>query len=135
MNLAYTQSALGIGEILDQLARRAQTERLECALPLIDALHNGFSPKKTATSVPVGILTVGVWLELLNHWENSLAAMQKRRLPFLRDFFRESMTMLRLEHTHISAPASLVQALQELLAMIDSLLMEESHARQTYHAA
>ena len=130
MNLAYTQSAFGISEILDQLARRARAERLECALPLLDVLRSGFAPEKTVTGVPVGVLTVSVWLELLNHWENLLGTIQQRRLPFLRDFFRESMTMLRLEHANINAPASLVQALQELLAMIDTRLLTKTQTQR-----
>ena len=135
MNLAYTQSSLGIGEIMDQLARRAHAERLECALPLIKTLQHCFSPESTTPGVPVGVLTVQVWLDLLGRWEKTLETMQRRRMPFLRDFFRESMTLLRLEHTHISAPASLVQALQELLTMIDDLLTEEARHKQTHRAA
>lgn len=135
MNLAYNQSAFGIGDILDQLVRRAHAERLECALPLIDALQSCFSSEKMVPGVPVGVLTVGVWLELLNRWEDVLGTLQKRRLPFLRDFFRESMTLLRIEHAHIRTSASLVQALQELLGMLDALLVEESRTRQAYQMA
>ena len=135
MNLAYTQSALGIGEILDQLARRAHAERLECALPLIETLQRCFSPERTAPGVPVGVLTVQVWLELLDRWEETLKTIQRRRISFLRDFFRESVTILRLEHAHISAPASLVQALQELLTMIDGFLAMETGKRQANQAA
>lgn len=135
MNRAYTQSALGVGEILDQLAIRARAERLECALPLIDELQYCFSSDRTGTGVPVGVLTVQVWLDLLNHWETTLDAMQPRRIPFLRGFFRESVTLLRLEHAHINVPAALVQALQELLTMIDDFLaIKTSHTKNSQAA-
>lgn len=135
MNLAYTQSDLGVGEILDQLAMRARAERLECALPLIDELQYCFSPERTNTGVPEGVLTVQVWLDLLNHWETALGAMQPRRIPFLRGFFRESVTALRLEYAHIHVPAALVQALQELLAMMDDFVAINTSHRQNSHAA
>ena len=135
MNMAYTQSALGLGEVLDHLAKRARLERLECALPLIDTLRSCFSPEKTVQGVPSGVLTVNVWLELFNRWEEILQGIQRRRLPFLRDFFRESMTSLRLEYAHVNLPSSLIQALQELLAMMDAFLVNESHAKQAYQVA
>ena len=69
MNMAYAQSALGIGELLNNLARRARAERLEAALPLIGALRGAFSPEKMVPGTPVGVLTVGDWLELLERWD------------------------------------------------------------------
>ena len=142
MTLAYTRSTMSISDILDQLARRARAERLECALPLIGTLHDSFSPATAVPATPSGALTVAAWLALFQHWESALTNMQMRRLPFLRDFFRESMTLLRLNsHAHANAPASLVRALQELLAMIDDMLQadgmsrRETSEKQAVHAA
>ncbi|MBF0582742.1 MAG: hypothetical protein HQL80_00760 [Magnetococcales bacterium] len=117
MNMAYAQSSLGISEILSRLAKRARTERLESALPLINALRLSFSPEKKIPGVPVGVLTVQDWMELLNRWEEILATIHQRRLHFMRDFFRESVAGLP-----VSTPASVSQALQELVTMMDDLL-------------
>ncbi|MEO5349724.1 MAG: hypothetical protein H7836_08770 [Magnetococcus sp. YQC-3] len=121
MNMAYTQSTLGIGEILNRLAKKAKAERLEAALPLINVLKLFFSPEKKIPGAPVGVLTVSDWLEMLNHWDNILASIQARRIYFIRDFFQESMAGLP-----VGTPPPLTQALQELLNMMNTLLPNPS---------
>lgn len=122
MNMAYAQSSLGISEILTRLAKRAKTERLEAALPLINLLRLCFSPEKKVPGVPVGALTVHDWLELLNSYDEILRTIHQRRLHFMRDFFQESMKTLP-----VNTPNSLKQALQELVTMMDDQLNNTKH--------
>ena len=122
MNMAYAQSSLGISEILNRLAKKARTERLELALPLINALRTCFSPEQKRPGTPVGVLTVGEWLDLLERWDTILSTLHQRRIYFMRDFFQESINGLPS-----NTPAALVQALQELLSTMDNLLPDKSH--------
>ena len=121
MNMAYAQSNLGIGEILNRLAKKAKAERLEAALPLINVLKIFFSPEKKIPGAPVGVLTVSDWLDMLNDWDEILANIQSRRLYFIRDFIQESLAGLP-----VGTPAPLTQALQELLSMMNTLLPNTS---------
>ncbi|MEO5340267.1 MAG: hypothetical protein H7837_07105 [Magnetococcus sp. MYC-9] len=123
MNMAYAQSTLGIGELLNRLAKRARAERLEAALPLINALRSAFAPEKKVPGAPVGVLTVGDWLELLERWDAMLGTLHQRRIHFMRDFFQEAMANLPA-----SAPTPFVHALQELIATMDALLPGSPHA-------
>ncbi|MBF0461406.1 MAG: hypothetical protein HQL87_08420 [Magnetococcales bacterium] len=120
MNMAYAQSSLGISDILNRLAKKARAERLEAALPLINLLRLCFAPENKIPGAPVGVLTVGDWLELLNSWEEILTTIHQRRIYFIRDFFQESMAGLP-----VNTPSSLAQALQELLTMMDALLADQ----------
>ncbi|MBF0160665.1 MAG: hypothetical protein HQL88_00120 [Magnetococcales bacterium] len=123
MNMAYAQSSLGVSEILNRLAKKARAERLELALPLINALRVYFSPEKTSHGAPVGVLTVGEWLELFERWDAILGTLHQRRIRFMREFFQEFFNNLPS-----NTPAALLQALQELLATMDNLLSDNTHA-------
>ncbi len=125
MNMAYAQSSLGIIEILNRMAKKARAERLESALPLINALRSGFSPEKKVPGVPIGVLTVSDWLDLLNRWEEILGTIHHRRIHFMRAFFQESVNGLP-----VNTPSSFAQALQELLTMMDTLLASTPHHGQ-----
>ncbi|MEO5362371.1 MAG: hypothetical protein H7838_01915 [Magnetococcus sp. DMHC-8] len=126
MNMAYAQSSLGINEVLNRLAKRARMERLEAALPLINALRISFIPEKKMPGAPVGVLTVHDWLELLNRLEEILSTIQPRRIHFMRAFFQETVTGLPA-----STPSSLLQVLRELIAMMDAVLASQSRDGQS----
>ena len=121
MNMAYAQSSLGITDILNRLAKRARTERMELALPLINLLRIYFSPERKVPGAPVGVLTVSDWLEMLNSWEELLGNIHPRRIYFMRDFFQEAIAGLP-----VNTPGSLVQALQELHSMMESMLTDST---------
>lgn len=125
MNMAYAQSSLGLNEILTRLAKRAKTERLESALPLINLLRLCFAPEKKVPGAPVGALTVNDWLELLNSYDEILQTIHQRRLLFVRDFFQESIKTLP-----VNTPNSLTSALQELVTMMDDQLNNTKHTAQ-----
>ncbi|MBF0183085.1 MAG: hypothetical protein HQM06_01675 [Magnetococcales bacterium] len=120
MNISYGHSSLGINDLLNRLVKKAKSERLEAALPLITALRISFAPERRLPGVPLGVLTVTEWFELLNRWEELLASVPERRLHFMRSFFVEVISTMPA-----GTPTSLAQALQELLAM-----MEQEMARR-----
>ncbi|MBF0099072.1 MAG: hypothetical protein HQM05_17245, partial [Magnetococcales bacterium] len=116
MNLTFAHSTLAINELLNRLAKKAKNERLEAALPLITALRIIFAPDRRLPGVPVGALTVTEWVDLLNRWEELLLSVPQRRLQFMRTFFQEALQSMPSD-----APASLLQAMQELVRMMEHL--------------
>jgi hypothetical protein len=116
MNMTFAHSTLAINELLNRLAKRAKNERLEAALPLITALRVTFAPERRLPGVPVGALTVTEWVDLLNRWDELLVSVPQRRVHFMRTFFQEVIQTMPAE-----APASLLQALQELVVMMEHL--------------
>ena len=120
MNMEHMQSMLENTQLLDSLESSARLERLEMALPLIDALRAAYAIQEKSHHAPVGVLTVTSWLKLLNQWQETLDLMPKRRVLFLREFFQEAMTNHHLEHT-ATGPV-----LQELLVLMEDVLMQDT---------
>ncbi|WP_130472186.1 hypothetical protein [Candidatus Magnetaquicoccus inordinatus] len=119
MNISFAHSSLAINELLNRLAKRARNERLEAALPLITALRIAFAPERRLPGVPMGVLTVTEWFDLLNRWEELLVSVPQRRIHFMRAFFMEVIVSMPPD-----TPTSLLQALQELVGMMDQTLAQ-----------
>lgn len=120
MNMERAQATLEVRRLMDSLADSAKIERLESALPLIDALRRAYALEAGGLGLPVGVLTVQSWLELLNQWENALDDMPRRRVQFLQEFFQDAVASNRLEQTSIGP------ILQELLVLMDEFVMRQS---------
>lgn len=99
--------------ILDHLSREARTERLDFALPLIEAIRVAFALDQTMGNAPPGTLTVQGWLGLLQRWELLLEEMAPRRIHFAVGFFRELLQRGELERLPMGAVLVQLVALME----------------------
>ncbi|MBF0620348.1 MAG: hypothetical protein HQL54_00330 [Magnetococcales bacterium] len=92
----------------------AKLERLECALPLIEAIQDALDSDRSGTSVPAGTLTVKGWMGLLNRWELQLRSIRPSQARYLREYLEEMVTKKN------STKSPLVPMLRELISVVES---------------
>lgn len=75
---------------LKKLSHEARTERLECAVSMIDELRMMLS-KEDHKGAPTGYLTVQGWSELLSKWDHHLRGISSRKIKYTVQFISEVM--------------------------------------------
>ncbi len=121
----YPQPFLSAIEVHDKLRLMltlAKTERMDFALPLIEAMQMALALDHASNNAPPGALTVKGWIGLLNNWENQLKLLRPRQLVFACTFFREIPEQMEFRNT------PLVPMVQELVDIMELALKE--HVRQ-----
>ncbi|MBF0613726.1 MAG: hypothetical protein G8237_07655 [Magnetococcales bacterium] len=100
---------------LMQLERDLESERLDCAKPLIESLRHALVRDAQVLHTPPGTLSVQGWLSLLTRWEEDLRHIHARRMRYVRGFFRE------LQERADIAGSPVGMAVDELAGLLDGL--------------
>lgn len=107
---------LRIDTSLNRLTEEARLERLEWAVPLIEAMQTILAVEQAAYQTPPGTLTVKGWIGLLNRWESQLGQTRKRQIFFAKPFFQDAWE--RSENDQ----SPLAPVLHELVVLMDRSL-------------
>lgn len=99
-------------ELLEELAREAKAERLECAVTLMETLRMVVRQYKARFATP-GYVTVEGWLHLLTQWENNLKGSPRRHITYAVAFFQEAVNR---EECKVPPISPLLSALLTLMA-------------------
>lgn len=111
-----------IRSLLEDLTQSARLERLELAVPLIDAMRISFALDRAVNGAPDGVLTVQGWIGLMNRWDRALLDIPKRRVHYVHGFFQDFFAKSEAEESPLQP------MLRELVDTIGRYLASDSLA-------
>lgn len=103
---------------LQNLMDNAKSERLECAVSLIEALQISLAADQASVGAPPGTLTVRGWWGLLGRWERHLQAARLPQVKYARPFFQEAMK------GDVFSETPMVALFQELVEMMEQTMTQ-----------
>nr|CRH04788.1 Conserved protein of unknown function [Candidatus Magnetococcus massalia] len=104
-----------IAEVTD----RAKDERLESAVPLVEALRMALALDRATYKAPPGTLTVKGWESLLKNWEGIIQKSRSRQMVYARAFFDEIAQDVDYAQSPLSA------LLHQLVIIINATLEQK----------
>ncbi|MBF0189048.1 MAG: hypothetical protein HQL50_14090 [Magnetococcales bacterium] len=109
-----------MGEIqngIDRLMMDIRMERLEAAIPLVEAMAEAYALERDLGSVQPGALSVRGWMTLISRWERILSELTPRKLIYFKDFFNDML----MRHQDRSSPISFaLQGLMDCLGQVQA---------------
>jgi hypothetical protein len=97
---------------LQLLTSLAHSERLECAVNLLQSLQQSLSEDQVNSGTPPGTLTVRGWFHLLSRWERQLEQSRLPQIKYAKPFIEEAM----MNRAFVTSP--IMPLFQELLEMM-----------------
>lgn len=108
--------------LLQQMLRVAHEDRLESAIPFIEAMMQLVHAEHVGYGIPMGMMTVRGWIKLFRQWEHLLNMVSERQAAYLVTFFKE------LKEDPALSGNILATVLHELLQLMQNALPDHSSA-------